>query len=136
MDEHGDRSIDRDGVTQPAVVVRVAEQIGVGADEPPPGGVERKAVAAPRVDERGKPARPMLLLAVEADVVIAGNRHPRTGQIGEYGAGEGAILVVVGILVDDVTGEGDEVGRVVGDLTEQPAQRCREAGWRPTGGCR
>ena len=70
----------------------------------------------------------VLVLAVEADVVIARDRQQRARQVGEHGAGEVAVVGVVGILVDDVAGEGDEVGRVGGDLAEQPAQRRRETG--------
>ena len=128
MDEHGDGSLDRNGVAQPAIVVGVAEQVGVGADQAPPGGVDREAVAAPRVDERGEPAGALLVLAVEADVVVARDRHQRARQVGEHGAGEAPVVDVVGVLVDDVAGEGDEVGRVGRHLAEQPAHRRRKAG--------
>ena len=128
MDEHGDRSCHVDGAAQPAIVLGIAEHVGVGADQTPAGGVDREAIAAPRVDERGESLGALLVLAVEADVVIAGDRHQRAGQVGEHGAGEAAVVDVVGILVDDVAGEGDQVGRLRNHRGEQPAQRRRKPG--------
>ena len=116
-------SLDRHGVAKPAVVVGIAEEVGVGADETPSGAVDHEAVAAPRVDEPRQPAGTGGVLAVEADVVVAGDRDQRTWQVGEQGAGERKVGGVVGVLVDDVAGEGDEVRSIGGDLAEQPAHR-------------
>ena len=121
--EDRDGSLHRRGVVQPAVVVGIAEEVGVGADESPPGTVDDEAVAAPRVDEPRQPIGARAVLAVEADVVVAGDRDQRARQVGEHGAGERTVGGVVGVLVDDVAGEGDEVGRIGGDLAEQPAHR-------------
>ena len=52
VDEHRGRLARRGLGVQPAVVVIRAEQVGVGADEPPPGHVEDEPVAAPPVAER------------------------------------------------------------------------------------
>jgi len=73
---------------QPVVVVGRSEQVGVGTDDPPPGQVGEEAVAAPRLPEGGEAPLAPVVLAVEPDVVVAGDAVQRRRQIGEQLAGE------------------------------------------------
>ena len=136
VDEDEHRLIRAHRGGEPLVVLGRAEQVRVGADEPPPGEIDDEPVAAPRGPKRRQPSCPVGVLAVEADVVVPRDEQQWNRQFVVEATGEGAVGVVVGILVDDVAGVHHQIGWVgpqpAGE--RRPLRRVHRSGGR--GGCR
>ena len=122
VDEDEDRRARVGHGMEPVVVLGVAEQVGVGTDESPAREVEDEAIVAPGL--RGTSStrrRPVGLVAVLADVVVAGDARQADRDVVEEPAGEGSIVLVVGVLEHDVAAVHDEVGWIL----PQPIERGR-----------